>query len=273
MKNIVVVASSSELDIVISALSTVPQKVEKTRRGWFGGKADIRHERRIENGPIKFEAGAPKADADDQFLSQHANVLHVYDYRPHGKPVIRPHAVGMLTFLENQYSAIDWGGVGDFLRVNEMTRTGQRFRVKLPSGFSVVIEPLKRDTVRRVVGHKSDSRLMDSKQKVANNALIGASGLTPASAPRPVMAGSKIVDQYAGSGVIGDVPEIGVEGTLVSLEGAEPGDAAYLREAALSIAGTEPGDDAEPVPADARYRENDGTVEDHIQEDADALEE
>lgn len=177
MKNIVVIPSSGELDIVVSALSTIPQKIEKTKRGWFGGRATIRHERRVENGPIKFEANTPKADADGEFLSQHANVIHVYDYRPDGEVSLKPHAVAMLTYLERQYSAIDWGGVNELLGITGVARTGQRFRVKLPSGFWVIIEPLAHRKTKKVLSSKHDLRAKDKrKAKFYNNVIAGAGG-------------------------------------------------------------------------------------------------
>ena len=142
MKNIVLIPNEAALDRVISALSVVPQLVPSTKRGWFGGKAQSKHMK-------TYECGGTRLD--------------LYQVRPHGKVTVKGNVVATFTYLETHKDLINWGAVYEKLNGDNVTRTGQKFRVKLPSGYYVVVEPLAKYHAGATLHSRDDSRMKMQK--------------------------------------------------------------------------------------------------------------
>ena len=143
MKNLVLIPEEAALDRVISALSVVPQLVPNTKRGWFGGKAQSKHMR-------TFDGKGTRVD--------------MYQVRPHAKVTVRGNVVATFTYLEIHKDLINWGAVYELLNGDNVTRTGQKFRVKLPSGYYVVVEPLAKFHAGASLHSRDDSRMKMQKR-------------------------------------------------------------------------------------------------------------
>lgn len=143
MKNIVLIPEEAALDRVISALSVVPQLVPNTKRGWFGGKAQSKHLRTIMAGGTR---------------------LDLYQARPHASITIKGNVIAAFTYLEIHKDLINWGAVYAQLNGDNVTRTGQKFRVKLPSGYYVVVEPLAKYRAGASLHSRDDARMKMQKK-------------------------------------------------------------------------------------------------------------
>lgn len=143
MKNLVLIPKEAALDRVISALSVVPQLVPNTKRGWFGGKSQSKHMKTIDCGNTR---------------------LDLYQVRPYGKVTVTGNVVATFTYLETHKDLIDWGAVYEQLNGDNVTRTGQKFRVKLPSGYYVVVEPLAKYRAGASLHGRGDSRMKMQKR-------------------------------------------------------------------------------------------------------------
>lgn len=143
MKNLVLIPKEAALDRVISALSVVPQLVPNTKRGWFGGKSQSKHMKTIDCGNTR---------------------LDLYQVRPYGKVTVTGNVVATFTYLETHKDLIDWGAVYEQLNGDNVTRTGQKFRVKLPSGYYVVVEPLAKYRAGASLHDRGDSRMKMQKR-------------------------------------------------------------------------------------------------------------
>lgn len=137
MKNLVLIPKEAALDRVISALSVVPQLVPNTKRGWFGGKSQSKHMQTFDCGDTR---------------------LDLYQVRPYGKVTVTGNVVATFTYLEIHKDLINWGAVYEKLHGDNVTRTGQKFRVKLPSGYYVVVEPLAKYRAGVSLHGRGDSR-------------------------------------------------------------------------------------------------------------------
>lgn len=142
MKNIVLIPQEAALDGVISALSVVPQLVPKTKRGWFGGKAQSKHLKTIQAGTTR---------------------LDLYQTRPFGNVDVKGDIRATFTYLEIHKDRIDWPAVYAQLNGDNVTRTGQKFRVKLPSGYYVIVEPLARYHAGVSIHDRNDARVKRQK--------------------------------------------------------------------------------------------------------------
>lgn len=142
MKNIVLIPQEAALDGVISALSVVPQLVPKTKRGWFGGKAQSKHLKTIQAGTTR---------------------LDLYQTRPFGNVDVKGDIRATFTYLEIHKDRIDWPSVYAQLNGDNVTRTGQKFRVKLPSGYYVIVEPLARYHAGVSIHDRNDARVKRQK--------------------------------------------------------------------------------------------------------------
>lgn len=143
MKNIVLIPEEAALDRVISALSVVPQLVPNTKRGWFGGKAQSKHLRTIMAGGTR---------------------LDLYQARPHASITIKGNVIAAFTYLEIHKDLINWGAVYAQLNGDNVTRTGQKFRVKLPSGYYVIVEPLSKYRAGASLHSRDDARMKMQKR-------------------------------------------------------------------------------------------------------------
>lgn len=143
MKNLVLIPEEAALDRVISALSVVPQLVPNGKRGWFGGKAQSKHMR-------TFDGKGTRVD--------------MYQVRPHAKVTVKGNVVATFTYLEIHKDLINWGAVYELLHGDNVTRTGQKFRVKLPSGYYVVVEPLAKFHAGASLHSRNDSRMKMQKR-------------------------------------------------------------------------------------------------------------
>lgn len=160
MKNIVLIPEAAALDRVISALSVVPQLVPNTKRGWFGGKAQSKHM---------------------QTFDCQGTRLDLYQVRPHAKVTVNGNVVATFTYLEIHKDLINWGAVYEKLNGDNVTRTGQKFRVKLPSGYYVIVEPLAKYRAGMSLPNRNDSRLKaqkryDREQNRLNRLNVGTVG-------------------------------------------------------------------------------------------------